>query len=113
MADNSTNQTVVPAVNVNPSQVEQVRSPYFRTVFASNMRIITSPVEVRITFSHVTDTARDGETVYQNEDEVCVVIPPALIRTMLTIIETSLKNHEKLWGALPAPLINEESSEAK
>lgn len=88
------------SVDLNPANTPSVRSPHFRVVPLSNVKISSSPLEVRLTICHITD-AVGINTGFVNEEEVCIVIPPALVRNTLAFIETYLRNHEKIWGPIP------------
>jgi hypothetical protein len=93
-------QTTPTAIDLNPQNTPSVRSPHFRVVPFSNLKISSSPLEVRLTICHIAD-AVGINTGFVNEEEVCIVMPPALVRNTLEFIEKYLQNYEKTWGPIP------------
>jgi len=94
----STNAKIKPR---SAQQFNTVRSHDYRVIYGNNLKVTTSPTEVRLTFAHFTDDVGLGSFI--NEEEICVCINPGLMRMMMIQIEAALQNHEKLWEQIELP----------
>lgn len=88
--------------NDTPQNVQTTRTPYFRVIYSNLLKPSSSPVEMRLTFSHLVDQQGQPPTNLV-EDEICVCVNPAIMKVMLAQLDAMLKNHEKLWGQINLP----------
>jgi hypothetical protein len=93
--------TDAPDGYVDLASTTHVRSSEFRNIYSNNIRVSTSPTEVRITFSQFVDGV--GPQTFINQEEACIIINPGLVRPFMRMIENALENHEKMWGTIELP----------
>lgn len=91
-----------PSANEVLKNVQTTRTPYFRVVYSNLLKPSSSPVEMRLTFSHIVDQQGQPPSNIV-EDEICVCVHPAIMKVMLAQLDAMLKNHEKLWGQISLP----------
>ncbi|MGH8371828.1 MAG: DUF3467 domain-containing protein [Gammaproteobacteria bacterium] len=99
----SKDDNAAPLTNVNAATLEHIKSPQFRTIYSNNVRSVSSPFEVRITFSHISDAIGPAGQNFVNEEEVSVIMPPITAKSLLEVLQGTLSNHEKLWGEITLP----------
>lgn len=86
----------------NGQKITTIRSPDFRVIYSNSLTLSSSPVEARLTFTHITDSIGQADGMV-NEEEICICINPSIMKLMLTQMEALLTNHENLWGKIELP----------